>query len=66
MKRLTILPITALILSACTSNQTDFNSQSTAPKMDTLNKKAPIEFNYIAEQFADLRILRYEIPGFDG
>ncbi len=65
MKRLTILPITALILSACTSNQTDFNSQSTAPKMDTLNKKAPIEFNYIAEQFADLRILRYEIPGFD-
>lgn len=31
------------------------------------NKQAPAEteFNYLAEQFADLKIIRYQIPGFD-
>jgi dipeptidyl-peptidase-3 len=26
---------------------------------------APVKFNYVLEQFADLRILRYQVPGFD-
>ena len=72
MKKLTkmtyklLLPITAaLVMSACKSNQTDYNSTEVIVKQDTLTK-APVEaFEYVTEQFADLRILRYEIPGFD-
>jgi dipeptidyl-peptidase-3 len=34
--------------------------------MDTINSKSQEDdFNYILEQFADLRILRYQVPGFD-
>jgi dipeptidyl-peptidase III len=28
-------------------------------------KEAKSEFNYVAEQFADIKILRYQVPGFD-
>ena len=28
-------------------------------------EKEKEEFNYILEQFADLRVLRYQVPGFD-
>ena len=34
---------------------------------EPLNKTGKVadDFNYVVEQFADLRILRYQVPGFD-
>ena len=42
----------SLVMSACTN---------TEPKQSGEQD----DFNYILEQFADLRILRYQVPGFD-
>src|SRR6476620_3460876 len=53
-----------LMLSACQSNQSDYNKDVTASS-DSTTKVAAEKFEYVSEQFADLRILRYEIPGFD-
>ena len=62
--KLLLLPITAaLVMSACKSNQTDYNSTEVMVKQDTIIEKSAEEFEYVTEQFADLRILRYEIPG---
>lgn len=56
-----ILPLTAaLAFSSCKSNQPDNNSTEVVAKQDTIES-----FEYVSEQFADLRILRYEIPAFD-
>ena len=64
--KLFIVPITAaLILSACKSNQSDDLSNDKIVKQDTMKKESTESFEYVTEQFADLRILRYEIPGFD-
>jgi dipeptidyl-peptidase-3 len=41
-----------IMLSSCHSAQQNKSNQ-------------PEEFNYVLEQFADLRILRYQVPGFD-
>ena len=61
-----IIPITAaLVLSACKSNQSDYNSDEVVVKQDSLKKDSTEIFEYVSEQFADLRILRYEIPAFD-
>lgn len=64
-KKLLILPLTAMLaLSTASSGQTAAGGKSAVkknPAMADKNKK----FEYISEQFADLRILRYEIPGFD-
>lgn len=61
-----ILPITAtLMLGACKSNQNDLKSTDVAIKQDTMMKDSSETFEYVSEQFADLRILRYEVPGFD-
>jgi dipeptidyl-peptidase III len=38
---------------------------STARKAETPMPDKTREFKYFAEQFADLRILRYQVPGFD-
>ncbi|HJX70822.1 MAG TPA: hypothetical protein VJ346_02685, partial [Bacteroidales bacterium] len=34
---------------------------------EPLNKTGEVadDFDYVVEQFADLRILRYQVPGFD-
>ncbi len=64
--KLFIIPITAaLALSACKSNQSDYNSTITKTNQDTIKSDTSKPFEYVSEQFADLRILRYEIPGFD-
>ena len=61
-----ILPISVVLaLSSCKSNQTDFNSPEIAIQKDTIMKQTSEEFAYVSEQFADLRVLRYQIPGFD-
>ena len=39
--------------------------QAAGTAADTINAKKPAEsFEYIAEQFADLQVLRYKVPGF--
>ncbi len=56
-----ILPLTAVLaFSSCKSNQSDNNSNEAVVKQDTTES-----FEYVSEQFADLRILRYQIPAFD-
>ena len=66
LKKFLILPLTAAcILSACKSNQPEINGDIAVIKKDSVMMDSSKNFNYISEQFADLRILRYEIPGFD-
>ena len=61
-----IIPFTAaLAFSACKSNQSDYNSNEVVVKQDSIMKDSTEKFEYVSEQFADLRILRYEIPAFD-
>lgn len=60
------LPLAAtLMFSACKSNQTDMNAESNNVNVDGTAKDTSTEFEYVVEQFADLRILRYTIPGFE-
>lgn len=54
MKRNTLLTVitTMIMLMSCSHQVKE-------------NKTEPEEFNYILEQFADLRVLRYQVPDFD-
>jgi dipeptidyl-peptidase-3 len=65
-KLLLSIPV-AMLLVSCQSNQGDISDIKDAPKQDTMAKKDTIEekFQYETEKFADLRILRYQVPGFD-
>ena len=38
---------------------------SCAPKSDNKQEAQPEKFQYLSEQFADLKLIRYQIPGFD-
>jgi len=60
------LPV-ALIAVACQSNQGDISNIKDGVKVDTVvvKKDSSEPFQYQTEQFADLRILRYQVPGFD-
>ena len=58
LKSLVGLSLVALFLASCVNEKSDKNSDSMAVKDST-------EFNYNVEQFADLRILRYQIPGWE-
>jgi dipeptidyl-peptidase-3 len=61
-----ILPLAAgLLFTACKSNQTDSITNDVVVKQDTIMKESAEPFEYVSEQFSDLRILRYEIPAFD-
>jgi len=46
--------LTAAFLFSCTTS-----------KNESPNKEAATEFEYVVEQFADIKVLRYQIPGFD-
>lgn len=62
-----ILPITAgLMFSSFKSNPNNGDKDAKTTKKHTaMTDKKEGKFQYVSEQFADLRILRYEIPGFD-
>lgn len=64
--KLLIFPITAtLLFGSCKSNQSTDEKDVVVTNKDTMMTKTSEKFEYISEQFADLRILRYEIPSFD-
>lgn len=50
-----------IIFSACQQN----GDNKQEPVADSVNVAKSNGFNYVAEQFADLRILRYKVPGFE-
>lgn len=55
----------ALVFTACQSSDNELANKE-APKRDTIAEvKATDNFNYVAEQFADLRVLRYNVKDFD-
>ncbi|MDR1403726.1 MAG: dipeptidyl peptidase 3 [Tannerellaceae bacterium] len=54
MKKIIVLFVTVLAIAGCT------DKQKTAK--ERMNKQ---EFNYVADQFADLQILRYRVSGFE-
>jgi dipeptidyl-peptidase III len=66
MKFIPFLTI-ALFLFSCKSNQSDFNNEieNPQPKTEELSSETEENFEFTNEQFADLRILRYYIPGFE-
>lgn len=63
---LKFMPV-ALLGFACQSNQGDISNIKDEVKIDTVvvKKDSAEPFQYQAEQFADLRILRYQVPGFE-
>jgi dipeptidyl-peptidase-3 len=62
MKRYTFLALLALGLTlwSCADVQKDEQTTEVAMKTETTE-----DFDYVVDQFADLRILRYQIPGFE-
>jgi dipeptidyl-peptidase-3 len=62
MKKIITLSSLALVLNACLSDKNEL--ADTGVKQDTVAKTEE-QFNYVAEQFADLRVLRYQVKGFE-
>jgi dipeptidyl-peptidase III len=58
LKSILGLSIAALFLTSCGNEKSD-------TKTDNLAVKDSIQFNYNVEQFADIKILRYQIPGWE-
>lgn len=56
LKKTIWLPLAIMIMFSCQQQQKN-NTEEASTQKD--------EFNYLAEQFADLKIIRYKIPGFD-
>lgn len=66
MKNYLKLALAAAVLSSCQSSTNELADLQVSPKKETVDTlKAEPEFNYAAEQFADLRVLRYRIENFD-
>lgn len=53
MKSLMVITMAALAMTACVDQKSE--------KTDNVSS----EFNYVVDQFADLQILRYQVPGFE-
>jgi len=56
----------ALALTACTSSDNELAGLEKSAKQDSAQTAVPVDdFKYIAEQFADLRVLRHQLKDFD-
>lgn len=56
----------ALVMNACTSSDNELAGLASGTKNDTLSQaKEMDDFKYFSEQFADLKVLRHQVPGFD-
>ncbi|MFD0964079.1 dipeptidyl-peptidase 3 family protein [Pseudofulvibacter geojedonensis] len=66
-----IKPILGLVLAStlvisCGKNKNEETKESTQPAVEQVaNKKENKEFNYNVGKFADIKVLRYQIPGFN-
>lgn len=66
MKTAKIIPFClALALASCSSNDNEMSVAQAQKKTDSVKTEQAAEFKFIAEQFADLRVLRYKIDDFD-
>ena len=65
MKKRIMLPITVLLLQGTVHSQTKPMPTKESVKQAAIAKDKARPFQYVSEQFADLRILRYQIPGFE-
>src|SRR6187549_2216465 len=54
-----------LLLTACGGNESVAPVTEQVPAATTEAAVTPAPFVYEADRFADIRILRYQIPGFD-
>ncbi|MDO9001121.1 MAG: dihydrofolate reductase [Bacteroidota bacterium] len=55
-----------IVLSSCHSSDNELSNLQAKPKKDTLQEVIQQEkFEYVAEQFSDLRVLRYHVKDFD-
>ncbi|MDR2968800.1 MAG: dipeptidyl peptidase 3 [Tannerellaceae bacterium] len=54
MKKITLLFMTVLAMAGCNSSPAEKEKENVGN-----------DFNYIVDQFADLQILRYQVPGFE-
>ena len=59
----------ALLLSACSSQNNELANVLTNPvtkdSVQVSENETSGNFQYVADQFADLRVLRYQVPDFD-
>lgn len=56
----------ALVLGACTSSENELAGLASNSKNDSISQNKPADdFKYFSEQFADLKVLRYRVEGFD-
>ena len=62
---LTIAALATALASCNQSTDNEMASLNSAPKDSVVTAPATDDFNYVAEQFADLRVLRYQIKDFD-
>ena len=47
--------MTAMAMTACTGQKVETHDRASLQD----------DFNYVVDQFADLQILRYQVPGFE-
>lgn len=60
-----ILAALAAALVSCQSSDNELAALEKAKQDSVETLKPADDFKYIAEQFSDLRVLRYNVPGFD-
>ena len=71
--KIPVLVLTALVLGGCAKQPTASTTKPAATEVGLIatDQPAPVselkkdDFEYVADQFSDLRILRYQIPGFE-
>lgn len=65
MRLKTIIPVAlaAMLLFSCKNDSKEVKSEEN-PITETETKKVD-DFNYTVDQFADIKVLRYQIPGFE-
>lgn len=65
LNKLLALGVAGVMLSSCGQQEPPKANAETEMTEETTKGKESGEFEYLAEQFADLKIIRYQIPGFD-
>ncbi len=63
--RKTTLSVCGLLIAASISGTTAFGQKEKTKGKAHAAPAASHKFEYVAEQFADLQVLRYKVPGFD-